>query len=366
MTTIGVTFGCYCPLHQGHMNLIMKAKRENDLSFVFVCGTSDPRYMERDAIIPLQKRYRLIKNFLDDDTLFVDKIDDADLGLDESMSNSNWQTWVHAVEARIYSRLSSFDDIKVKWYVGEKTYVTPIVNYAEFPTEVEVVNRVILPISGTELRRNPIPNWHYIMSPFRPYLTHTILIAGTASEGKSTLTRDLGKYFNLPFSYEKGRDICKLKTDPEFNVQDFIYNIYEQRKLNEELICSCGNNGIVLSDTDNIVSLMYANAYAQRSDFALNAADYKVLEELVNAYAPVTKWNKIFLLEPSPRGIIDDGERYMPDSDYNVRRQFHEFLVNTYQHYGYKVEILPHTMNYYEKFDHIRAYIEKVMRGEAK
>lgn len=41
MKKIGITFGCYYPLHQGHMDLIMRSKKENDLSFVFVCGAYD-------------------------------------------------------------------------------------------------------------------------------------------------------------------------------------------------------------------------------------------------------------------------------------------------------------------------------------
>ena len=35
---IGITFGGYCPMHQGHLDLIMKAKKENDICFIIVCG----------------------------------------------------------------------------------------------------------------------------------------------------------------------------------------------------------------------------------------------------------------------------------------------------------------------------------------
>ena len=34
----GITFGGYCPMHQGHLDLIMKAKKENDICYVVVCG----------------------------------------------------------------------------------------------------------------------------------------------------------------------------------------------------------------------------------------------------------------------------------------------------------------------------------------
>ena len=41
---IGICFGGYCPMHKGHLDLIMKAKKENDLCYVVVCGyTDEPR-----------------------------------------------------------------------------------------------------------------------------------------------------------------------------------------------------------------------------------------------------------------------------------------------------------------------------------
>lgn len=197
--------------------------------------------------------------------------------------------------------------------------------------------------------------WNKITPPFRAYFSKNILIAGTASEGKTTLCRDIGKYFSIPYSYEKGRDNCALKTDPEFTVKDFIYNIYEQHKYNEELICSPQNPGVFISDTDNMVTLMYAKAYAEREGFNVSKNDYETLVKLADAYDDTTFWNKIFLLAPHARAIVDDGERYMPDSDYEIRKQFFEDLKKLYDEHGYQYEVL--TGNYYENFCKVRDYI---------
>jgi nicotinamide mononucleotide adenylyltransferase len=46
---IGICFGGYCPMHQEHLDLIMKAKKENDICYVVVCGyTDEPRGNESD------------------------------------------------------------------------------------------------------------------------------------------------------------------------------------------------------------------------------------------------------------------------------------------------------------------------------
>lgn len=348
---IGITFGGYCPLHQGHLDLIMKAKKENDLCYVFVCGYNNDR---GGSYLPLQKRYRLIKEFLSSENVIVCKIDDTELGLDESMSESNWRIWIEEV----YKHIPDCKENELHWYVAEEYYVGNILNASKDLVcnfSISSEDRKINDISGTKCRNNPLKYWNKISMPFRPYYSHNILITGTASEGKTTLTQDIGKYFGIPYSYEKGRDNCHLKSDPEFDMEDFIYNIYEQHKYNKELIHSPQNQGVFVSDTDNIVTLMYAFAYANRDGFALDKNDYSNLYSLTAAYMKKTKWDKIFLIKPRTKDIIDDGERYMPDSDYAIRYRFYEFLKKCYESFGFEYEELNGT--YYENFITVKNYI---------
>ena len=47
MKKVAICFGGYCPLHQGHMDVIMRAKKENDYCIVIVCGyDNEPRGWE--------------------------------------------------------------------------------------------------------------------------------------------------------------------------------------------------------------------------------------------------------------------------------------------------------------------------------
>lgn len=363
---IGICFGGYSPMHQGHLDLIMKSKKLNDFTHVIVCGyDGDPR----GKLLPLEKRYNIIRNFLTDETVHVHMINDTKLGLDESMSPSNWKVWLGEVGKFISETPRPDDDDSwsdtVTFYVAEQKYVDDINNAnknlgALYPYHVHVdfTDRTENPISGTMCRESPLKNWFKITQPFRPYYSHNILIAGTASEGKTTLVHDIGKYFGIPFSYEKGRDICHLKNDTEFNFKDFLYNITEQNRYNEELICSPQNPGVFISDTDNMVTLMYADAYKRRKGFSINEEEYNVLYDVAKQYVKTIKWNKIFLIKPKQKGIVDDGERYMPDSDYKIRVGFYETLKNLYTTFGYVFEELDG--NYYENFCRVRDYIKSL------
>ena len=353
---IGICFGGYCPLHRGHLDLIMEAKKTNDLTYVVVCGYDNESRSESIGL-PLLKRYRIIKNFLQDDGILkVIMVNDTELGLDESMCPNNWAIWTKDIFNKI--NIKKGDD--VTWYVAEEFYKKSLEQNCIFDCKVELRDRKINPVSGTACRDNPLKYWNIITAPFRAYFSHNILIAGTASEGKTTLTRDIGKYYGLPYSYEKGRDMCHLKTDPEFNIKDFIYFIYEQHKYNEDLICSPQNPGIFVSDTDNLVTLMYANYYRQRKEFAIDDRDYDTLYKMAQAYTKTTKWDKIFLTVPREKGIVDDGERYMPDSDYQIRKEFFDFLKNLYDEFGYTYEILNGT--YYDNYLRVREYIDDLYR----
>lgn len=352
---VGICFGCYSPLHQGHLDVIMKAKKENDITFVFVCGY-DGQSRADDYNLPLLKRYRIIKNYLDDETVTVKMINDTELGIDQSESDYNWTIWSNKVYD-IISTCGYGDEnyCEYTWYVAELKYKAALSRNCCFKHSTIVLNRADNPISGTLCRTQPLKYWNKITAPFRAYFSHNILITGTASEGKTTLTQDIGKYFGIPYSYEKGRDNCKLKTDPEFTVKDFMYNIYEQHKYNEELISSPQNPGIFISDTDNFVTLMYANAYKNREGFGINDKEYKVLELMTEAYIPTTKWDKIFLIKPRLQDIVDDGERYLPDSVYEIRVSFYNFLKSLYDKYGFEYEEINGT--YYENFCKVRDYI---------
>lgn len=373
---VGITFGGYCPMHTGHLDLIMKAKKENDLCYVIVCGyDNEPRADEIG--LTLNRRYSLVKQmFKDDEQVKVFKVNDTELGIDESMSESNWDTWLRCVEDQVEAFEEKIADemfgfTEYTWYVGEQSYVDSLTkriynkqkdNTFGIIDNIVYVERSLNPVSATMIRENPIKYWNKIAWPFRQYFSTNILITGTASEGKSTLTRDIATYFGLPYSEEYGRTYMEYygKEDTDLTVTDFQQFLIEQRRDTQKKIESSGNSGIVISDTDNLVTLMYAKAYVDDPAIDLTEDDYKTLETLAWNIKRGIQWDKIFLLPPK-NTFVDDGCRYMKQSTMDERTKNYNILVKLLKDFGWwdKVEVI--NGDYLENFNTVKGYIELKM-----
>lgn len=371
VTKIGICFGGYCPMHQGHLDVIMKAKKENDFCYVIVCGFDGEERGESIGL-PLRRRVSLVRKlFKGDEQIRVLEINDTELGIDESMSMNNWIRWI----VKAWELISKdFDEHQINvynWYVSEKSYKESIVavmaiekhgmcnisnpQYASV-TLLDRVNKV----SGTEIRNNPLKYWNKIAWTFRPYFSTNILITGTASEGKSTLTRDIATYFGIPYSEEFGRtymaEMCK--TDIDLTINDFREFLIGQLRDTKQKIEGPGNNGIVISDTDNMVTLMYAQAYVEDENIDLTWDDYKVLESLAKTMQRGITWDKIYLLPPK-NTFVDDGTRYMEQSSMEERQKNYVKLVKLIKKFGWwdKVEVL--NGDYLENFNTVKDYVNK-------
>lgn len=373
---VGITFGGYCPMHTGHLDLIMRAKKENDLCYVIVCGyDNEPRADEIG--LTLNRRYSLVKQmFKDDEQIKVFKVNDTELGIDESMSESNWDTWLHCVEDQVEALEEKIADEMIgwteyTWYVGEQSYVDSLEkriydrqkdNTFGIIDNVVYVERSKNPISATMIRENPIKYWNKIAWPFRQYFSTNILITGTASEGKSTLTRDIATYFGLPYSEEYGRTYMEYygKDDTDLTVTDFQQFLIEQRRDTQKKIESAGNTGVVISDTDNLVTLMYAKAYVEDPNIDMTEEDYKTLETLAKNIKRGIQWDKIFLLPPK-NTFVDDGVRYMKQSTMSERMKNYNILVQLLKDFGWWDKVHVITGDFLENFNTVKEYIESKM-----
>lgn len=368
---VGVVFGSFAPLHQGHLDLIYRAKKENDGgAIVIVCGFNGDK---GEPMMPHSKRYRYVREFFaDDDLVAVYAINDTEIGA--GMYPTGWKRWLEefehiwdkAVEYHVtydtdyeYPKAERRDPERV-WYVGDHEYFLDLTQRGE---KAILVDRVAdNPICATMIRQNPIKHWDKITFPFKRLFSHNILICGTASEGKSTLTADLGKYFNAPYSHEYARDYMKEScvADWELDGADFMAFLDGQYRLNRSLINSPGNNGIFFADSDSMVTRMYAEYYAKDKACGLSEKEFEQVASMADAITAKCRWDKIFLL--APKGVfVDDHERYMAHSGMNERQELFNILCRNLKESGNWDKVVILQEGYYENFMTIVRYVREVM-----
>ena len=358
---VGVVFGSFAPLHQGHLDCIMRAKKENDGGcIVIVCGFPGDKGGD---MMPLKRRYRYVREFFaDDDLVAVYAIDDGEIGA--APYPDGWEQWLCAFGQIWYKAVECDWEVsngpKRHWYAGDPNYVSDLIERGE---EATLLDRVAdNPICATMIRQNPIKHWDKITAPFRRLFSHNILICGTASEGKSTLTTDLGKYFNAPYSYEYAREYMKESCviDWELDGADYMAFLEGQYNLNRKLINSPGNHGIFFADSDSMVTRMYAEYYAKDPTCALTEEEFEKLAVTADAITAKCRWDKIFLI--APHGVfVDDHERYMAHSGMKERMELYEILVKNLKESGNWDKVVVLNGDYYENFMAVVKYVREVM-----
>ena len=100
---VGVVFGSFAPLHQGHLDLILRAKKENSGGVVvIVCGYKGDK---GEPLMPHNKRYRYVREFFsDDDLVAVYAINDSELGIAEYPNG--WDGWMKEFESIYHKAVS--------------------------------------------------------------------------------------------------------------------------------------------------------------------------------------------------------------------------------------------------------------------
>ena len=82
---------------------------------------------------------------------------------------------------------------------------------------------------------------------------------GSASNGKTTLAKDLARYYDAPVSLEYAREyqIQNNVRDDELTPKDYYYLLLGQYAQTSRLIDSSANRGLVVADTNSLVTKAY-------------------------------------------------------------------------------------------------------------
>ena len=327
---IGVFFGTLAPMHVGHQAEIYKAAALNDGVVVIASGYTGDRGDQMG--LPVEKRFRYLREaFSDESDIKIDYINEDNM----PQMPDGWDEWTRTLVATVKRNIVN-QDAKITFYTGEPDYKVKLEKRLPQTGQfkVSLMDRTVLKISATEIRKDPIANWDYINRVFRRHFTKKVTVMGSASTGKSTLVRRLARTSNSPFSEEYAREYQERSnvSDDELIVKDYIRLIQGQYDANSREINSPANNGLTIFDTDAMVTKVYADMWLDEADRAQLQPlfDNTISEEQID----------LILVIPPVTPYVDDGFRNMSTADEASRWAFHHALMRVIDEYGFMDKVV--------------------------
>lgn len=155
----GVIFGTFAPMHEGHLDLISKAKSECDKGcIVIVSGYDGDR---GEPILPVDVRYNCVKEYFAlDEKVKVYSINETQLGI--KSYPTGWKQFMEEVK-----RLCNKPIEELVFYVSEQEYTDYL---KENGYEVVKMDRTLNPISATMIRKEPLKHLDKVATTFRKYM----------------------------------------------------------------------------------------------------------------------------------------------------------------------------------------------------
>jgi len=253
-----------------------------------------------------------------------------------------WKDWAMAIRSLVPNFNIIFGG-EVGYTEGSNTY---------FPDKKYVIidsDRSRWPVSGTAIRANPYKYWDYIIGAARPFFAKKILITGTESCGKTTITKKLAKIFYTSWSEELGRHYSKRYLggdESTFTDEDFFRIAHLQYEQDYEALYKA--NKVCFFDTDAVVTSYYAKIYLGHD------------VEGVRKYIDPSRYDLVIIMRPDVKWI-DDGLRFLGED--KKRWELHESLIKMYLNNGFDTaKMMEVGGTYEERLDYILNKIDSMIK----
>lgn len=316
MYKTGLFVGKFLPPHRGHLSQIINSATQCEKLYVVV---SDNRKATGkiclDAGLPLMSSDLRIK-WLSQELQGFDHIQIALLDETDIFEYPyGWNDWANTLKTGINEKIDVIFSGDSEYKKGYETYFPS----AEF--KLFDYKRERYPVSATLIRENPFKYWDYILGSARPFFAKKVLITGTESCGKTTMTKYLAKIFYTSWSEEVGRSYAgeflggneKIYTD-----MDFVRIAYMQYEADMDALQKA--NKIVFYDTDAVVTQYYAELYLGKKISRVDSFIYPTRYDAVILLAPTVPW-------------VDDGMRF--NGEQNRREELNKKLCLMYRDYDF-------------------------------
>jgi NadR type nicotinamide-nucleotide adenylyltransferase len=187
--------------------------------------------------------------------------------------------------------------------------------------------RAAVPVSGTQVRADPLGCWDFLEPPVRAYYARRVVLVGAESTGKTTLARLLAEHYRTVWVEEYGRAYSerKLAAEGGYHWRSDEFAHIARRQCQHEDEAARRANRVLICDTDAFATSIWHRRY-----MGTRSAE-------VEAVAARHRRPDLYLLTDVDTPFVQDGTR---DGE-AIRAWMHAAFVEELTAQGRPFRILP-------------------------
>jgi len=235
-------FGKFLPFHKGHEAMINFALTKCNFLTVLVCCSDKENIPDTTRQKWIEKTFEAEKNIEIRGYNYLE----GELPNTSESSQEVSKVW----SAKFKDFFPDYDLVITSEEYG--SYVASFMNIKHIAFDI---HKQLFPVSSTAVRNDLFINWNFLPDSVKPDFAIKVVVLGTESTGKTTLTERLAKHFNCSSIEEVARDL--IANSNTFKFDDLHCVASEHAKRIDTAVL--GQSPLTIIDTDIHITKSYAN-----------------------------------------------------------------------------------------------------------
>ena len=318
---VGMYGGSFNPMHNGHMECIIKAASMCEQLYVVISYRND------DSDIDVKIKYRWVYTLTQHiGNVKIILLEDK-LKTKAEYTEKYWQEDCRKVREAVGQKIDVV-------FCGSDYDESSFWNVCYPESELYIFKRD--EYNSTAIRADVYGHWDWLPMFVRPYYVKKVLIIGSESCGKSVLTINLAHHYHTNYLEEVGRDLSELSgTDEMMLTEDFTRILLEHKA--KELRLAEHSNKVLIEDTDCLITRFFM-------DFLENGSEENI--RLAESIAALNHYDLILHAEPDV-AWVQDGDRSKAIEE--NRQLYSDRIEQLYERFGFRCVRI--TGSYVEKYE---------------